>query len=59
MGMSAMSNSNTRTIVVMHGDQTGEELLLEALRVMVPDLRWTFSITTSAWRNDAPQKMGL
>lgn len=35
--MSALSNSN-RTIVVMHGDQTGEELLLEALRVMVPDV---------------------
>jgi isocitrate dehydrogenase (NAD+) len=29
-----MSNSNTRTIVVMHGDQTGEELLQEALRVL-------------------------
>jgi isocitrate/isopropylmalate dehydrogenase len=36
MGMSA--NSNTRTIVVMHGDQTGEELLREALRVLVPDV---------------------
>src|SRR5687768_7097422 len=34
--MSTLSNSNARTIVVMHGDQTGEELLLEALRVMVP-----------------------
>jgi isocitrate dehydrogenase (NAD+) len=31
-----MSNSNTRTIVVMHGDQTGEELLQEALRVLDP-----------------------
>ena len=34
--MSTLSNSNARTIVVMHGDQTGEELLLEALRVLVP-----------------------
>ena len=34
--MSALSNSNARTIVVMHGDQTGEELLQEALRVLVP-----------------------
>src|SRR5574341_1858313 len=34
--MSALSNSNARTIVVMHGDQTGEELLKEALRVLVP-----------------------
>jgi len=29
-------NSNARTIVIMHGDQTGEELLQEALRVLVP-----------------------
>lgn len=36
--MSALSTSNARTIVVMHGDQTGEELLLEALRVMAPDV---------------------
>ncbi|HSL46923.1 MAG TPA: isocitrate/isopropylmalate family dehydrogenase [Anaerolineales bacterium] len=36
--MSALSNLNARTIVVMHGDQTGEELLLEALRVLVPDV---------------------
>ena len=36
--MSALSNSNARTIVVMHGDQTGEELLQEALRVLVPDV---------------------
>ena len=36
--MSALSNGNTRTIVVMHGDQTGEELLQEALRVLVPDV---------------------
>jgi isocitrate dehydrogenase (NAD+) len=34
--MSTLSNSNGRTIVVMHGDQTGEELLQEALRVLVP-----------------------
>lgn len=34
--MSALSNSNARTIVVMHGDQTGEELLQEALRLLVP-----------------------
>lgn len=34
--MSTLSNSNARTIVVMHGDQTGEELLQEALRVLVP-----------------------
>jgi len=36
--MSALSNSNPRTIVVMHGDQTGEELLQEALRVLVPEV---------------------
>ena len=36
--MSASSNANARTIVVMHGDQTGEELLQEALRVLVPDV---------------------
>ena len=34
--MSALPNSNARTIVVMHGDQTGEELLQEALRVLDP-----------------------
>jgi len=33
-----LSNSNTRTIVVMHGDQTGEELLQEALRVLTPEV---------------------
>ena len=33
-----LSNSNSHTIVVMHGDQTGEELLEEALRVLVPDV---------------------
>ena len=36
--MSALSNSNARTIIVMHGDQTGEELLQEALRVLTPDV---------------------
>ena len=36
--MSLPSDSNARTIVVMHGDQTGEELLLEALRVLVPEV---------------------
>ena len=36
--MSAIENTNTRSIVVMHGDQTGEELLLEALRLLVPDV---------------------
>jgi isocitrate dehydrogenase (NAD+) len=34
--MSALANPNARTIVVMHGDQTGEELLQEALRVLAP-----------------------
>ena len=32
------TNANTHTIVVMHGDQTGEELLQEALRVLVPEV---------------------
>ena len=36
--MSARMNSNTRTIIVMHGDQTGEELLKEALRVLAPEV---------------------
>ena len=36
--MSALSNPNQRTIVVLHGDQTGEELLKEALRVLVPEV---------------------
>ena len=40
--MSALSNINTdanaRTIVVMHGDQTGEELLQESLRVLAPEM---------------------
>jgi len=30
--------SNTHTIVIMHGDQTGEELLLEGLRVLAPEV---------------------
>jgi isocitrate dehydrogenase (NAD+) len=34
--MSALSNASSRTIVVLHGDQTGEELLQEALRVLAP-----------------------
>ena len=34
--MSALPNSNAHTIIVMHGDQTGEELLQEALRVLDP-----------------------
>ncbi len=32
------STPNARTIVVMHGDQTGEELLQEALRVLAPEV---------------------
>jgi len=36
--MSAQSNSNTPTIAIMHGDQTGEELLKEALRVVAPEV---------------------
>jgi isocitrate dehydrogenase (NAD+) len=36
--MSALSNSSSRTIVIMHGDQTGEELLQEALRVLAPQV---------------------
>ena len=36
--MSALANSNGRTIVVLHGDQTGEELLQEALRVLAPQV---------------------
>ena len=34
--MSVSSSNNARTIVVMHGDQTGEELLQEGLRVLAP-----------------------
>lgn len=33
-----MSNPNAHTIVVMHGDQTGEELLQEALHVLNPQV---------------------
>lgn len=36
--MSALSDASVPTIVVMHGDQTGEELLLEALRVLKPEV---------------------
>jgi len=34
--MSAIPDSNSRTVVVLHGDQTGEELLQEVLRVLTP-----------------------
>ncbi|HET9867797.1 MAG TPA: isocitrate/isopropylmalate family dehydrogenase, partial [Nitrospira sp.] len=34
----ALANSNGRTIVVLHGDQTGEELLQESLRVLAPQV---------------------
>lgn len=36
--MSASSNMNAHTVVVIHGDQTGEELLQEALRVLDPEV---------------------
>ena len=36
--MPAQTNSKASTIVVLHGDQTGEELLKEALRVIAPDV---------------------
>lgn len=36
--MPTASTSNSYSIVIMHGDQTGEELLLEALRVLAPDV---------------------
>ena len=36
--MSVNTNINTPNIVVMHGDQTGEELLQESLRVLAPDV---------------------
>ena len=36
--MSALLNSNAHTIAVLHGDQTGEELLQEALRVLTPEV---------------------
>ncbi|HEX6033122.1 MAG TPA: isocitrate/isopropylmalate family dehydrogenase [Anaerolineales bacterium] len=32
------SNSNGRTVIVLHGDQTGEELLQESLRVLAPQV---------------------
>jgi hypothetical protein len=34
--MTTPSNSSARTLVILHGDQTGEELLQEALRVLTP-----------------------
>jgi len=34
--MATASNPNARTVIVLHGDQTGEELLQEALRVLTP-----------------------
>jgi len=36
--MTETSNTDARNVVIMHGDQTGEELLLEALRVLAPDV---------------------
>jgi len=33
-----MTDRGVRTIIVLHGDQTGEELLKEALRVLVPEV---------------------
>ncbi len=36
--MSTPAASETATLVVMHGDQTGEELLAEALRVLQPEV---------------------
>jgi isocitrate dehydrogenase (NAD+) len=36
--MTTPSNSNKHSIVVLHGDQTGEELLQEALRVLAPEV---------------------
>jgi len=33
-----LTDTSVRTIVVMHGDQTGEELLQEALRLLVPEV---------------------
>jgi isocitrate/isopropylmalate dehydrogenase len=36
--MSTPSNSNEHTIVILHGDQTGEELLQDALRVLDPQV---------------------
>jgi isocitrate/isopropylmalate dehydrogenase len=34
--MTTPSDSNAHTVIVLHGDQTGEELLQEALRVLTP-----------------------
>jgi isocitrate dehydrogenase (NAD+) len=36
--MSALAHASGRTIVVLNGDQTGEELLQEALRVLASDV---------------------
>ena len=36
--MSTQPNSNNPTIVILHGDQTGEELLKESLRVLAPEV---------------------
>ena len=36
--MNPLSNASGRTIVVLHGDQTGEELLQESLRVLAPEV---------------------
>lgn len=36
--MNSSTNASDRTIVVLHGDQTGEELLKEALRVLDPSV---------------------
>jgi isocitrate/isopropylmalate dehydrogenase len=33
-----LSNASGRTVVVLHGDQTGEELLQESLRVLAPEV---------------------
>lgn len=33
-----MPDSTVRTVVIMHGDQTGEELLQDALRVLTPEV---------------------
>ena len=36
--MNASNPENTPSIIVMHGDETGEELLQEALRVLHPSV---------------------
>jgi len=36
--MSALSDPNAHTIAILHGDQTGEELLQEGLRVLAPEV---------------------